>query len=186
MGQSWTEFRLRPTDHLGRVARLRSVVPVMLHLRRPGPMLVIPLAGAAGKTFRCHDAEFTIETVNDSPTATNVEATVRLNVDNADLPANPDGELVTSRLQVMGEHQLQLTDAAGRVLAHSIGGGSGGGSTPSVYHWTMGTFRSGPQRTSAITACSASDPRRPSTSGTCPCPEKSFPDDEIQIDWVSR
>jgi hypothetical protein len=70
--------------------------------------------------------------------------TVRLNVDKADPPANPDGELITSRLQVMGEHQIQLTDAAGTVLAYSTGGGYGGGSNdPSVFHWTIGTFRNG-------------------------------------------
>jgi hypothetical protein len=143
VAQSWTEFRLRPTDHPGRVARLRGVVPVMLHLRRPEPTLVIPLAAAAGKTFRCDDAEFTIQTVNDSPTATNVAMTVRLNLDKADLPANADGELITSRLLVMGEHQLQLTDAAGTVLAYSTSSGSGGGSTPSVHNWTIHTFRNG-------------------------------------------
>ena len=138
-----TEFRLRPTDRPGRTARLRGVVPVMLHVRRPEPTLVIPLAGAAGKTFRCDDAAFTIRTVNDSQTATNVSMTVRLNLDKADLPAAADGELITTRLRVMGEHQLQLTDAAGTVLAYSIGSGSGGGDTPSVYEWTMGTFQNG-------------------------------------------
>ena len=171
--QARTEFRLRLTDHPGRVARLRGVVPVMLHLRRPEPTLVIPLADAAGKTFRCDDAEFTIQTVNDSPTATNVSMTVRLNVDKADLPDNPDGELITTRLQVMGEHQLQLTDAAGTVLAYS-----------DRQRWRRrqhpvrlpvgpsAPFRKAVRLTSAITACSASDPRRPSTSGTCPCPER--------------
>ena len=143
VAQVRTEFRLRPTDHPGRVARLRGVVPVMLHLRRPEPTLVIPLAGAAGKTFRCDDAEFTIRTVNDSPTATNVSMTVRLNLGKADLPANPDGELIVTRLRVMGEHQLQLTDAAGTVLAYSTSSGYGGGSTPSVYNWTIRTFRNG-------------------------------------------
>jgi hypothetical protein len=139
-----TEFRLRPVEHLGRVARLRGVVPVMLHVRRPEPTLVIPLAGAAGKTFRCDDAAFTILTVNDSPSATNVSMTGRLNREKADLPANADGELITTRLRVMGEHQLQLTDAAGKVLADSIGGGYGGGSNPpDVYNWTMRTFRNG-------------------------------------------
>ncbi len=138
-----TEFHLRLTDRPGRVARLRGVVPVMLHLRRPEPRLVIPLAGAAGKTFRCDDVEFTIRTVSDSPPTTNVSMTVRLNVDTADLPANPDGEVIASRLRVMGEHQLRLTDAAGTVLAYSIGGGSGGGDTPSVYEWTMDTYRNG-------------------------------------------
>ena len=81
--------------------------------------------------------------MNDSPTATNVSMTVRLNVDKADLPDKPDGELITTRLRVMGEHQLQLTDAAGTVLAYSTSGGCGGGDTPSVYQWTMGTFRNG-------------------------------------------
>ncbi len=139
------EDRVPPPAHgqPGRVARLRGVVPVMLHLRRPEPTLVIPLAGAAGKTFRCDDAEFTIQTVNDSPTATNVSMTVRLNVDKADLPEKPDGELITSRQRVMGEHQLQLTDAAGTVLADSTSSGWGGGNTPSVHHWTIGTFRNG-------------------------------------------
>jgi hypothetical protein len=139
-----TEFRLRPVDHLGRVARLRGVVPVMLHVRRPEPTLVIPLAGAAGKTFRCDDVAFTILTLNDSPRATDVSMTARLNVHKADLPANADSELITSRLQVMDDHQLQLTDAAGNVLADSISSGSGGGNqTPSVYHWTIGSFRNG-------------------------------------------
>ena len=140
--QAWTEFRLRPTDHPGRVARLRGVVPVMLHVRRPEPTLVIPLADAAGKTFRCDDAEFTIQTVNDSATATNVSMTVRLNVDKADLPDNPDGELITSRRHMMGDHQLQLTDAAGTVLADSMAVAAAA-RTPFVYQWTIGTFRNG-------------------------------------------
>ena len=130
-------------EHLGRVARLRGVVPLMLHIRRPEPTLVIPLANAAGKTFQCDDAEFAIKTVNDSPRATNVSMTVSLNVDKADLPANADGGLITSRLLVMGEHQLELTDADGKVVAFSTSSGSGGGSTPSVHKWTIGTFRNG-------------------------------------------
>jgi hypothetical protein len=143
VAQAWTEFRLRPTDHLGRAARLRGVVPVMLQLRRPEPTLVIPLSGAPGKTFRCDDAEFTIRTVNHSAMATNVSMTVRLNVDKADLPDHPDGELIMSRLRVMGEHQLQLTDPAGTVLADSISSGGGDHDTPSVYRWTMDTSRNG-------------------------------------------
>jgi hypothetical protein len=140
--QAWTEFRLRPTVQLGRVARLRGVVPVMLHVRRAEPTLVVPLADAAGKTFRCDDAEFTIQTLNHSAMDTNVSMTVRLNVDKADLPDHPDGELIMSRLRVMGTHQLQLTDAAGTVLADSFGGSSGR-DTPSVYQCSMDTFRNG-------------------------------------------
>jgi hypothetical protein len=138
-----TEFRLELTDKAGRVARLRGAVPVMLHLRRPGPTLIIPMSDAAGKTFRCDDAEFAIRTVKDSPTATSVAMTVRLNVDTAELPDNPDPTLITTRLRVMGEHQLQLTDAGGTVLADSISSGSGGASTPNVYDWTIRTFQNG-------------------------------------------
>ncbi len=139
-----TEFRLRLTDRPGRVARLRGVVPVMLHVRRPEPMLIIPLAGAAGKIFRCDDAEFTIHTVDDSPTATSVSMTVRLNVDRADLPEKPDGDLMTSRHRVMGDHQLELTDAGGTVLADSTNSGWGEGNTPAVHHWTIRTDKSAP------------------------------------------
>jgi hypothetical protein len=139
--QAWTEFHLRPTDHLGRVARLRGVVPVMLHLRRPEPTLVIPLADAIGKTFRCDDAEFTIKTVNDFPAGTSVSMTGRLNVEKASLPTSPDFELIMSRLRVMGQHQIQLTDAAGTVQAYSTSGGSGASRTPSVYQWNIGTER---------------------------------------------
>ena len=68
---------------------------------------------------------------------------VRLNVDKADLPYHPDRELITSRLRVMGEHQLQLTDADGTVLAHSISSGWSAGQSPTIYHWYMGTFPKG-------------------------------------------
>ena len=138
-----TEFRLRPTEKSGRVARLRGVVPVMLHVRRPDPTLVIPLSGTSGKTFRCDDAEFTIDSVHDSRTATIVSMTIRLNVAKADLPENPDGELISTRLEVMGAHQLKLADSAGTELDDSISSGGGGGNTPSLYHWNMSTFNNG-------------------------------------------
>jgi hypothetical protein len=137
-----TEFRLRVTDDASQVARLRGVVPVMLHVRCPEPSLMIPLSSAAGKVFRCDDGEFTIQSVNDSPTDTIVSMTVRLNVDRADLPRNADAELITTRLRTMGTHQLQLTDPGGTVLADSTSSGSGGGNrTPALYHWTIRTFQ---------------------------------------------
>jgi hypothetical protein len=138
--ESRSEFRLRIAERPGRVARLRGVVPVMLHLRRPDPALVIPLADAAGKTFQCEDVELVIDSVNDSPKGTSVSMTVRLDVARADLPDNPDPQLITTRLRVLGAHQLQLTDAAGTVLADGAGSGGGGGKTPAVYRWTISTF----------------------------------------------
>ena len=141
--QSFADFRLRLTDHPGRVARLHGVVPLMLHIRRPAPALVIPLAGAAGKTFRGDDAEFEVVSVNDSPTRTSVTVIVRLDVARADLPDDPDPQLVTTRLQVLGAHQLELVDARGNVLANSAGSGGGGGKTPAVYRWTISSFQKG-------------------------------------------
>jgi hypothetical protein len=138
-----TEFRLKAADQSGRFAGLRGVVPLMLHLRRPEPALIIPLSDATGKTFRCDDAEFTIENVDDSGTTTNVAMSVRLNIDKAELPNHPDRELITSRLNVMGAHQLQLTAADGTVLADSIGSGWSAGATPMIYHWNIGTYPKG-------------------------------------------
>jgi hypothetical protein len=135
--ESTSEFRLRIPERPGRVVHLRGVVPVMLHLRRPDPALVIPLTDAAGKTFRSGEVEIAIDTVNDSPTGTSVTMTVRLDAGKADLPEHPDPELITTRLRVLGAHQLQLTDAAGSVLADGAGSGGGGGRTPEVYRWTI-------------------------------------------------
>jgi hypothetical protein len=140
-----TEFRLRSTEKPGQFARLRGVVPVMLHMRRPEPMLVIPLKGAAGKTFSCADADFTIRRVSDSPmtSATTVSMTVSLNVARADLSENRDPELIRSRLQVMGAHQLELINAEGIVVADSTGSGGSDSDSPSLYHWNINTFQNG-------------------------------------------
>jgi hypothetical protein len=141
--QGRTEFLLRIPERIGRTARLRGVVPVMLHLRRPEPALVIPLDNAAGQTFRCDDAEFTIHSVNHSPNSTNVSMTVRLNLDKAELPDRSDAHLVMTRHELMGSHQLQLTDEKGTVLAYQTGSGSGNYATPVEHQWTIHTFRNG-------------------------------------------
>lgn len=141
--QSRAEFRLRVTDRPGHTARLRGVVPLMLHLRRPAPTLVIPLADAAGKTFRCDDAEFTFRTVGHTANATNLSLSVRLNVEKADLPENPDGVLIATRQLLLEEHQLELVDAVGNVVYETTGSGSGDGKSPVVYHWTFSTVPNG-------------------------------------------
>ncbi len=138
-----TEFRLKLPDHPGRSARLRGVVPLMLHLRRPEPTLVIPLADAVGKTFRCDDAEFTIRAVTHAPKATRVSMTGQLNIDKAELPDNPIPALIHSRLGVMNSHQLHLVDDQGTVLADSISGQSGMGENHAGFRWNMNTFQRG-------------------------------------------
>ena len=141
--QATTEFRLKLQEGLGQTARLRGVVPMMLHLRRPEPALIIPLAGAAGQTFRSGEVEISVESVDDSPMGTDVKTIVKLDVARAELPEHAEGPVITARLQAIGQHQLQLTDPAGKVLAWFAGSGGGGGTTPEIYRWNIGTFRNG-------------------------------------------
>jgi hypothetical protein len=135
------DFPLRLPDRRGRmIARLRGAVPVLLHARRPDPDLVIPLASAAGKTFRCDTAAITVDSVGGWPGSTQVKLTARLDLDRADLAPGSDPGLVTARLRMLHSHQLALVDAKGDVLGE-VGGG---GYDPSnVAHITLSTF--GPQ-----------------------------------------
>ena len=100
-----TEFRLRPTQRPGRVARLRGVIPLMLHLRRPEPTLVIPLAGTAVS----HSAATTPRSRSKKSTTRETERLSRcppLNVEKADLPDHPDP-------------REQLADLIGRIEARA-------------------------------------------------------------------
>ncbi len=144
--QAQAQFRLRvPTRTDGTRASLRGVVPLMIHVRRPDPALVIPLAGAVGKTFRTDEVEIKVESASTSAKATNVGMVITLDVARANLPPQPDNPLTTSRLQVLGQHQLQLVAADGTIVADSAGSGYGGGNvTPNVHHWNIGTFQTGP------------------------------------------
>ncbi len=144
----------------------------MLHLRRPGPALVIPLADAAGKTFRCDDAEFTVRSVDDSPTATSV----------AMRPSKPERRQGRSARQPRPWARHHAVACAGLSPARTDRrrGNCAGRFQPAVAAAAEEAPRrprptGGPsppsgkvtRRTSATSACSASVPKRPSTSETC-------------------
>ena len=119
------------------------------------PTLIIPLAGAAGQTFRCDDAQFTFDTVKDSPTATDVAMTIQLNVDKADLPEKPDRELITTKAESDERHQLRRSPMpVGRYWPTRSAVAGSGGNTPSLYRPTLAPFR-GPCDSALHTACSA-------------------------------
>ena len=97
-----TEFRLKPTAQSGRLARLRRMIPVMLHHREPEPAFVIPLAGAAGKTFPCSEVELTIQSAQTVRNGTLVACSAKLDVAKADLPDHPGAWLIMGRLNMVG------------------------------------------------------------------------------------
>ncbi len=106
------------------IARLKGVVPVALHRRRPRPALDVPLAGAEGKTFAVDEARFTFRSVRDGPAGLSVELDVKLDLDRAELPAGRPGEIITSRLRCLTGHQVEIVDAGGAVLTESAAGGT--------------------------------------------------------------
>lgn len=132
-----TDFRLRIPDRLGRVGQIRGFIPVMLHVRRPDPALVIPLADAAGKTFRCDDGEFTIRSIRASPTATSVSMNVRFDPNRLAVPDHGGTEMMSMRMRMVGARQIALVDAKGNVLADAAGGGGSDMSTPNASEWTI-------------------------------------------------
>jgi hypothetical protein len=109
-----------PLRHPGPAGRsiktLRGSVPVVVSARTPDP-LVIPLAGAAGKTFRAADASLTIHEVNDDPMQP--RATVDLTVRNEGrpeqaVPGSP--EFFGNRAPEMVQNRIEILDARGKVL----------------------------------------------------------------------
>jgi hypothetical protein len=111
-----TEFRLRPVEKLGRTARLRGVVPVMLHLRRPEPTLVIPLADAAGKSFRQGSGVVRIEKVSArEPGNTSVNLILGEDANPPDRTRTSNGPQ-TDDLADFPRDRIEFEDAEGHLL----------------------------------------------------------------------
>ena len=110
---------LRYPEPAGRaIRRLRGTVPVTVAARKSDP-LVIPLAGAAGRTFHSADASVTVVAVRSDPNEpqSTIELTVR--------PRGPEGtvgELGPRRLMPGGsdffDKQVEVLDALGRTFLH--------------------------------------------------------------------
>ena len=106
------------------IVRLRASIPVAIQIRRPVPALEIPLPAPEGRSFTHEDAVFTFRESRADGQATRIIVDIRINLDRFELPADRDHapEIVTSRLRCLGDHQLEIVDADGRLLAEAGGG----------------------------------------------------------------
>jgi hypothetical protein len=130
--QGQTQLDLAMLDKPGRsIVRLRGSIPVAIQVRKPVPALEIPLPATKGQAFAHEDAVFTVREFREDNRGTAIVLDVRANLDRFELPAGRDGEIVSSRLQCLSSHQVEIVDADGDVLAEH----GGGGTSPDGHSW---------------------------------------------------
>jgi hypothetical protein len=109
----------RPPQPGGSIRKLRGALPLSVTTRKPDP-LVVPLAGASGKTFHNEDVTLGIQDVKVNPNTqqTSIELTIRPSGGaggaRADLAAQPDP--IPFRRPDMNQQQLEIVDAKGRAV----------------------------------------------------------------------
>ncbi len=119
------QLDLAMPDKPGRsIVRLRGSIPVALQVRRPVPDLEIALPAPKDQAFAHEDGVFTMREFRDDDQGTLINVDVRINLDRFELPADHDGEVVSSRLRCLADHQVEIVDADGHVLADTGGGSS--------------------------------------------------------------
>jgi hypothetical protein len=120
----WVRIPLaRPSDPGMTLKRLRGVIPVEIGVCSAEPTLVIPLAGAAGKTFHAADATFIFQEANANRSGSvQIRLVVRLEGERND-PAKVPAGLLYARAMGLFHQQLEVVDAEGK-QAMGIAGGS--------------------------------------------------------------
>jgi hypothetical protein len=110
---------LRPENPGRTVKSLRGVLPVLVATRKPGP-LVIPLNGAAGKSFRNDEVSIAVDDVktNAMTRQTSIELTVRhtANPERQDIAAPPNGMDFGAHRPDTHQQQIDVLDAQGRAI----------------------------------------------------------------------
>jgi hypothetical protein len=111
----WVRIPLaRPSEPGTTLKRLRGVIPVEIGVRSAEPTLVIPLAGAAGKTFRAGDVTFVFqESAVNRPGSVQIRLVVRLEGERND-PAKVPAGLLYARAMGLFHRQLEVVDAEGK------------------------------------------------------------------------
>jgi hypothetical protein len=98
------------------LARLRGVVPLEVARRPVSPTLVVPLAGASGKTFRDGDLAITVREAAINPRGTFVvKLSARIEGPRGEADPKAPG-LVATRLWSIYQDQVELADATGRYV----------------------------------------------------------------------
>jgi hypothetical protein len=121
----WVRVPLvRPAEPGATLRRLRGVIPVEIGVRSAEPALVIPLAGAAGKTFHAPDATliFQESSVNRLGSA-QIRLVVRLEGERND-PAKVPAGLLHARAMGLLYQQLEVVDEEGKPTMGISGGAS--------------------------------------------------------------
>jgi hypothetical protein len=109
----------RPEQPGETIRKLRGVVPIAVTTRKPNP-LVVPLAGASGKSFRNDQVSLSIQDVRVNPNSN--QTSIELAVRNEGAPGatadGPAGRLGNFTLHNQGVHQQQIEvlDEKGRAI----------------------------------------------------------------------
>jgi hypothetical protein len=106
----------RPENAGSTIRSLRGKVPLAITARRPDP-LVVPLAGAAGKTFDKSDVRVTVHDVRSDPNnrRRQVELSVVVGRAGGAVESEPGSAEPDPRLRALPQN-IEIVDAAGRVL----------------------------------------------------------------------
>jgi hypothetical protein len=102
----------------GTIKRLKGQIPVAISTRKASP-LVVPLAGAAGKTFQNDDVTVVVHELKINPLNRLTE--IELTATSKDAQASPGMELVNARNQV-NQQQVEFVDEKSQNVAWQISG----------------------------------------------------------------
>lgn len=120
-----------------KIARLRGTIPVTLEVRDPDPVLVVPLADAQGRTYRQGEVILDVQEVGLGGDRARVQIAARLDLEHAGLPGPPKPRDITARLGDLGQHQIEIADADGKVLTDRSTGSTSPENRASLnYSWS--------------------------------------------------
>jgi hypothetical protein len=109
----------RPEQPGQSIRKLRGTLPITVATRKPDP-LIVPLQGAAGKSFRNDDVSLTIFDIRINPAnnQTSVDLVVRTgaNTSPAFSPAGENGPEFMIQRPDMHQQQIEVVDSQGRVI----------------------------------------------------------------------
>jgi hypothetical protein len=101
------------------IRTLRGLLPIMVATRKPNP-LVIPLQGAAGKSFHNDDVDLSVLDIRANPATnqTSIDVMVRSHLGaSGPVPSGAGGPEFMIQRPDMHQQQIEVIDTLGRVIA---------------------------------------------------------------------